>query len=186
VKKRVIILSLIGILGIAIAGIQGYRVYRRSIPPPNYIPRQALKQLESSTGRDQCSDRKYCIVVYVTPWCSECHLQADVIRAAHRELKQDPDFGLAVIIGGDTKLELQLMANELGVPALFDPDGHYRDQAGIRSFPKWLIIEQSGAVLERFTRMPWFNRDAPKEELATRLKQLLIPTNYSSSPLAPP
>jgi hypothetical protein len=170
---RVAITTLLVLLGIAAAGLQSYRAWMRLIPPPSHIAPNAFARLATAAGRIGCEDRSYCLIVYVTPWCSECHLQADVIRLAHQKLQATPEIGLAIIIGGDERLELQLMEENLGVPALLDIDGSFRSKAGIRSFPKWLIVEQNGAVLQRFTRLSEFDHYAAQKELAVQLKPLL-------------
>ncbi|MGZ3724166.1 MAG: TlpA family protein disulfide reductase [Pseudobdellovibrio sp.] len=110
----------------------------------------------SATGTElgvplSCKDKKYCITVFVAPWCPVCKSSQGTFKMLADYLPQNrPDIGFGVVIGDGTP-EQNKSEKEVMTPleVQIDDNGSVLKARGVSSFPTWVVNDQNGKEIFR-------------------------------------
>lgn len=107
-----------------------------------------------STSDSQCTNKSYCVIFYLAPWCPSCK------KALHyldifSEVLPEYDAGLKIIIGMDSPDKLERMADQFSSPVIYDLDKQYVTEFEINRVPRVILIDQNGTILKQEDFIYW-------------------------------
>lgn len=107
--------------------------------------------LESAGIPKNCVGKKYCVTVFVAPWCPACHHSEPTFRSLHTYLPTNrPDVGFGVVIGAASKEENASKQKELSpIETYADDSNSIMKLRQIKSFPTWVTTDATGTELHR-------------------------------------
>ena len=70
------------------------------------------RNLASKT--DNCTDKQFCAVIYLAPWCPSCNQMAPQLRTAVQRAKSKTDFGMKIVVGQGTTAQNEEEAASFG------------------------------------------------------------------------
>lgn len=100
---------------------------------------------------NSCTGKKYCITVFVAPWCPACKSSQESFRSIAQYLPQNrPDVGFGVVIGAGSPEENHSEKDVLAqLDVQTDDSGSILKKRNITSFPTWLINDPTGKEIFR-------------------------------------
>jgi len=123
----------------------------------NQVVTQALvdggAQLASVGIPANCVGKKFCITVFIAPWCPVCHSCEPTFRGLYKYLpKNRPDVGFGLVIGSDRPEKNAKKQKELEpIESYTDDSGSIMNTRHISAFPTWVVTSDSGEELSRQT-----------------------------------
>ena len=96
---------------------------------------------------DLCTNKKFCAMVYVAPWCPACKQMAERHRTALTKARDKKDYGFKVIVGQGRKEENEAEAAALGLGAVVDADNKWQATLHVDRFPSYYVLDQEGTVI---------------------------------------
>ncbi len=96
--------------------------------------------------RDSCTNKKFCAVVYVAPWCPACKQLAPQLRAALPRVKEK-EFGLKIVVGQGRPEENDDEAASFGEAGSADQDGSIHKILGVSQYPSFFVLDQEKTVI---------------------------------------
>jgi thiol-disulfide isomerase/thioredoxin len=138
------------VMGVAVAGFDRIQTYKQS-----KMIKAAMSSgeaVKNSLGILQnCNAKKYCITVYVAPWCPACKASQATFQALHKYLPSHrPEVGFGVIIGAGKAIENEEEQKVLSpIESFADNNGAILKSRKIDVFPTWIINDQNGKEIFR-------------------------------------
>lgn len=128
--------------------------------------------LASSGVPASCVNKKYCVTVFVAPWCPACNQSQVTFKALHAFLPNGrPDVGFGVVIGDGDSAQNMSKKRDLGpIDAIIDDSGSIMKSRQIASYPTWIVNDESGRELLRKSGGVTITGD---EQVKALLKQFL-------------
>jgi hypothetical protein len=124
----------------------------------------ALKN-EKKPDPNSCDRESKCLVVYVSPDCSEC-AQVQIFLETWIENTRDSELGVKVIVGGEKKPgDNLLLAKKYGLNGVVDQDGVLRAQYKFERVPDYLLLGSKQEELLRGQRaFDWGTKELMSDE----------------------
>ena len=93
-----------------------------------------------------CQDKEVCLYVYLTPWSSESSRAIQQISSVMPLLREHSSstFGIAAVVGGLPKEQLESYARNLPIPAFYDSGRSFHRAASVRYLPYWVAATTDG------------------------------------------
>lgn len=128
-----------------VAALIAVGVYRKGLlSEPRDLPRSAV-----SSGEDVCKEKRFCVAVYMAPWCPHCKNAVGTLQAFARKSK-DADFpGLKVYVGDGEDTAMKSMADKFGDNGFVDADRSVMQKYAVRGYPTFLVLDADGDVILR-------------------------------------
>lgn len=150
-----------------------YQKYQNFKQTKMLVQVQGTPQAKFQLGvPENCNSKKYCITVYVAPWCPACKATQSAFFAIQKYIPEHrKDVGFGVVVGAASKGENEAEVNELKpVEAYADNSGQIMKNRNIKSFPTWIINDQSG---QEIFRQPGGFQITDEGQVALIFKQFL-------------
>lgn len=126
-----------------------------------------LMEMKEIASTKTCTDKKQCMVIYITPWCGACERMAPFFEAWVKKIKNDPDYGIQVIVGkGNHPRDNREKAARYGASGIVDFDQSYHESLPIEGYPTMLLLDSEGKIVsEGQTMANWaVNKFMTREE----------------------
>lgn len=145
--RFLLVLALIG--GAFFKGQDFYKAYRLN---------REMKSVQAGVGNkadfgipNSCLGKKFCITVFVAPWCPACKASQGSFSSISQYLPQNrPDIGFGVVIGNgslaENNAEKEVLSN---LDVQTDNTGLIFKKRNISSFPTWVVNDQTGKEIFR-------------------------------------
>lgn len=119
-----------------------------------------------------CSGKKYCITVFVAPWCPACQASKGTFKMLHEYLpKNRLDVGFGIVVGAGSRSENNYEKQQLApIEVSVDESGQIFDNRRIKSFPTWIVNDANGKEISKKAGTPVINDQA---QLPLLLEQFL-------------
>lgn len=115
-------------------------------------------QQNATKKTDNCTDKKFCAVVYVAPWCPACQQMAPQLRTAIERAKTKNNFGLKVVVGQGTREQNEAEAASFGAAGSADQDNVVHTALGVDRYPSFFVMDQEKTVILRHEEaFAWLN-----------------------------
>jgi thiol-disulfide isomerase/thioredoxin len=132
-------------LFMAILGIAYW--YTRT-PVPSAKLRQDY-QRGLASGQDYCTNKKFCVLAYVAPWCPACKQISPKLKEALEKSPKMKDYGFKVVVGQGKPSENDAEAASYGFGAVTDPDNILKVTLGVDHYPYFFVLDQDSSVVLR-------------------------------------
>jgi thiol-disulfide isomerase/thioredoxin len=98
-----------------------------------------------------CDGKKYCITVFIAPWCGACRMSEPSFHALHKYLPTNrSDVGFGLIIGGASAAQNSQKQSELApISSRKDDSGNIMSAKKIKAFPTWIATDENGKEIFR-------------------------------------
>ena len=98
-----------------------------------------------------CSGKKYCVTVYIAPWCGVCKSSEPTFQAFNKYIQANrADMGFGLVIGAASADENLKKQTELApLDSYTDDNGKLMKLREIRSFPTWVTTGPTGNEIYR-------------------------------------
>lgn len=106
-----------------------------------------------------CSGKKYCITVFVAPWCGACQSAKGTFKMLNEYIpKNRQDIGFGMVVGaagaGENLYEKQQLAP---IEVAVDDSGQIFRNRKIDSFPTWIVQDITGKEIAKKAGAPVIN-----------------------------
>lgn len=100
-----------------------------------------------------CLGKKYCVTVYVAPWCEVCKSSEPTFHALSKYLaKNRPDVGFGLVIGAASADQNLKKQQELApLEAYTDNKGKLMKLRDVTEYPTWITTDEFGKEINRIT-----------------------------------
>ncbi len=110
----------------------------------------STKQVATTQGEGDCGQKKFCVAIYVAPWCGACRSQEHVFKSLVTKAKSNRDYGMKIVVGqGRSSGDNEAMAKEFGSAAVIDADGSFLRKNRVTYFPSILVFDSDRDILLR-------------------------------------
>ena len=103
------------------------------------------RSLASQT--DNCTDKKFCAVVYLAPWCPSCNQMAPQLRTAVQRAKSKTEFGMKVVVGKGTFAQNAEEAASFGEAGSADQDDTVHKALGVKQYPSFFVMDKDKTII---------------------------------------
>ncbi len=137
-----------GLVYLLVQGRSWFQERRESMQMASAISRGAFAEVGIPTA---CTNKSYCVVTYVAPWCGVCKSNEPTFQALQKFLSTNrTDVGFGLVIGGASSEENLKMKKDLsGVESYTDDNGKLLKMRDIRVFPTWVVLDSKGNEINR-------------------------------------
>ena len=104
-------------------------------------------QRSIASKEDNCTGKKFCVVVYVAPWCPACKSMAPQFRQALKKARSIPDYGVKMYVGAGKTEENEREAIDLGDGAYPDQDKSMMKKLNVQQFPSFFVLDKEQTVI---------------------------------------
>jgi thiol-disulfide isomerase/thioredoxin len=102
-----------------------------------------------ASGQDYCTEKKFCVLVYVAPWCPACKQMAPQLKTALLKSRSNKDYGFKVVVGQGTLAQNDNEAASFGLGATTDPESIVKTALGVDRYPSFFVLDKDSAVVLR-------------------------------------
>ncbi len=128
----------------------GYFYVNHKNLQPNTLQTFDLSSMNTLSGIPKnCEGKKYCITVFVAPWCPYCKQTEPVFKMLNSYLLSSrPDVGFGIVVGQGTA-EQNLAGSELLKPieTTLDNSGLIFKERSVVAFPNWIVYNSEGQIV---------------------------------------
>lgn len=98
-----------------------------------------------------CAGKKFCITVFIAPWCGVCRNSEPTFKIFNQYLSEKrSDIGFGLVIGAATaEQHLQKQKDLAPIESYLDDSGSLMKLRQIRAFPTWVATNQTGKEIFR-------------------------------------
>ncbi len=106
---------------------------------------------------NNCMGKKYCITVFVAPWCPACKSSEATFRMLNEYISQNrAEIGFGLVMGAGTAEQNEAEKTVLApLEVTLDNSGEIFRNRGIKAFPTWIVNDKSGH--EKFNKAGGLN-----------------------------
>jgi thiol-disulfide isomerase/thioredoxin len=115
-----------------------------------FIPDFELATLAGEAVRDETYAGRVLLLDFWATWCGPCVAAVPSLREMARKLAGEPFTLLSVSTDRQRKLVERFVAkHEMDWPQVWDGDGGFSRRLGINSFPTYVLVDHTGAIVYR-------------------------------------
>lgn len=95
---------------------------------------------------NNCMGKKYCITVFVAPWCPACKASEATFRMLNDYIRKNrTEIGFGLVMGAGSSEE-NLAEKQVLTPleVTLDDSGEIFKNRGITAFPTWIVTDKTG------------------------------------------
>lgn len=106
---------------------------------------------------NNCMDKKYCITVFVAPWCLACKSSEATFRMLNEYIsKNRTEIGFGLVMGAGSAEQNEAEKTVLApLEVTLDNSGEIFKNRGIKAFPTWIVNDKTGR--EKFNKAGGLN-----------------------------
>lgn len=120
-----------------------YRQQIKSLITPVSVPQSLMSQ-------GSCQSKKNCAVVYLAPWCPACKQIEPMLKEIYPRLKEHPNSGLLVIMGGEMNAgENETAARAIHNDVVIDQNRSIAQSLKVSYFPTILVLDDKRKVIKK-------------------------------------
>lgn len=106
---------------------------------------QRLRDPASLNG-DTCGSKKFCLVVYLAPWCPHCKSSLSHTQALLQKSRFG-DTGVRVVVGMSQGGDSQAMARRIATNVALDDEEVVAKKLAIHAVPAYVVLDADGAKI---------------------------------------
>ena len=101
---------------------------------------------------NNCMGKKYCITVFVAPWCPACKESEATFRMLNDYIRKNrSEIGFGLVMGaGSAEQNLTEKAVLAPLEVTLDDSGEIFKNRGITAYPTWIVTDKTGR--EKFNK----------------------------------
>lgn len=101
---------------------------------------------------NNCMGKKYCITVFVAPWCPACKASEATFRMLNDYIRKNrSEIGFGLVMGaGSAEQNLAEKAVLTPLEVTLDDSGEIFKNRGITAYPTWIVTDKTGR--EKFNK----------------------------------
>lgn len=112
-----------------------------------YVSKNSNSNGITSVQGDTCSQKDFCLVVYLAPWCPHCR---NAVSSTQDMLKRTSSgkFGVRVVVGmGRDPKENADFATQIAPGVQIDRDMKIARDLGVQSVPAYRVLDKEGTQI---------------------------------------